>query len=112
MRLRSAEAYNPRTNTWHAVYSMLTPCSSFWIEVIDSLLFVVGGFSDSKIIVDVEFYDANTNEWSAAHSMEVSCHGLSCCVVSRLPNMAEYTVSRDTLPRLQMENGLVVSRDS
>lgn len=32
-RLRSVEAYNPQTNTWHSVQSMNQPRSNFGIEV-------------------------------------------------------------------------------
>lgn len=111
MRLQSVEAYNPRTNTWHAVTPMQTPRSNFGIEVLDGQLFVVGGFNGSNTTTDVEFYDAKTNEWSEAQGMEISRSGLRCCVVTGLPNIAEFTVSRDTLPFLQFENGMVVSGD-
>ncbi|KAM9340226.1 kelch-like protein 10 [Symphorus nematophorus] len=97
-RLRSVEAYNPRTNTWHTVSSMKTTRSNFGIEVIDDLLFAVGGFNGFTTSSNVEYYDAVTNEWSEACDMEIFRSALSCCVVSGLPNIARYTVSRDALP--------------
>ncbi|XP_029299567.1 kelch-like protein 10 [Cottoperca gobio] len=96
-RLRSAEAYNPWSNTWHEVSPMLTPRSNFGIEVLEDRLFVVGGFNGFTTSYNVEYYDATTDEWSEACDMEIFRSALSCCVVSGLPNMAEYTVPRDTL---------------
>uniref|UniRef100_A0A3P9DF19 Kelch like family member 10 n=1 Tax=Maylandia zebra TaxID=106582 RepID=A0A3P9DF19_9CICH len=64
--LRTAEAYNPHTNTWNLVFSMLTPRSNFGIEVIDDRLFVVGGFNGFTTTSDVEYYTALTNEWYEA----------------------------------------------
>uniref|UniRef100_A0A3Q3XA61 BTB domain-containing protein n=1 Tax=Mola mola TaxID=94237 RepID=A0A3Q3XA61_MOLML len=99
-RLHSAEAYNPGTNTWHTVSSMLYSRSNFGIGVIDGQLFVVGGFNGLDATSDVEYYDVNTNEWSVSCSLEFRRSALSCCLVSGLPNMDEYTVPRDALPRL------------
>ncbi|XP_059206236.1 kelch-like protein 10 isoform X2 [Centropristis striata] len=111
-RLRSAEAYNPRTNTWHEVASMITPRSNFGIEVLEDQLFVVGGFNGFTTSYNVEYYDATTNEWSEACDMEIFRSALSCCVVSGIPNIAEYTVPRDALPHLHLEEGSVESPES
>lgn len=108
MRLRSAEAYNPKTNRWHAVPSMWTPRSNFGIEVIHDRLFVVGGYDGSTTIPNVECYEARANEWTEASDMQIARSALSCCVISRLPNMAEYAVPRDSLPFLQLDNRLVL----
>ncbi|XP_028258197.1 kelch-like protein 10, partial [Parambassis ranga] len=90
--LQTAEVYNPHTNTWRNVSSMMTPRRNFGIEVVEDHLFVVGGFSCRTIISDVEYYDSETNEWSQACDMDVCCSALSCCVLSGLPNMADYTI--------------------
>ncbi|XP_028276131.1 kelch-like protein 10 [Parambassis ranga] len=92
--LRTAEVYNPHTNTWHNVSSMMTPRHSFGIEVVEDRLFVVGGFSTSTS--NVEYYDSETNEWSQACDMDVDRSALSCCVLSSLPNMTDYTIPRDS----------------
>ncbi|KAM9323159.1 kelch-like protein 10 [Pholidichthys leucotaenia] len=97
IHLNSAEAYNPLTNSWHAVPSMSTPRSHFGIEVINDSIFVVGGFSGNTIIFDAEFYDAVTNEWCNARQMNIFRGALSCCVVSGLNNLEEYTIPRGTL---------------
>lgn len=76
---------------------MLNPRSNFGIAVIDDRLFVVGGFNGFTTTLDVECYDVEAGEWSDVHDMEISRSALSCCVVSGLPNMAEYTAPRYSL---------------
>ncbi|XP_069555762.1 kelch-like protein 10 [Brachyistius frenatus] len=110
--LCSAEAYNPRTNTWHDVSSMVNPRRNFGIEVVNDRLFVAGGFNGSTTTYNVEYYDALIDEWSEACDMEIFRSALSCCVVSGLPNMAEYAVPRDALPFLDLEDEQVESIDS
>lgn len=89
-RLQSVEAYNPITNAWHAVPSMLNPRSNFGIEVMDGLLFVVGGFNGFSTTVATECYEEDTNEWYDAHSMGITRSAVSCCVVPGLSNVMEY----------------------
>ncbi|XP_027489179.1 kelch-like protein 10 [Corapipo altera] len=91
-QLQTVEAYNPVTNAWHAVPSMLNPRSNFGIEVMDGLLFVVGGFTGFSTTVAVEFYKEDTNEWYDAHSMSISRSAVSCCVVPGLSNVMEYII--------------------
>ncbi|XP_056269504.1 kelch-like protein 10 [Pseudoliparis swirei] len=98
-RLCTAEAYNPVNNSWHEVTPMLTSRSNFGIEVLDDQIFVVGGFNGNN----VESYDVTTNEWTEACDMDIFHSALSCCVVSGLPNMAEYTIPRDALPFLHRD---------
>ncbi|KAM9494994.1 kelch-like protein 10 [Clarias gariepinus] len=94
--LRSAEAYNPQTNIWTHVPDMMDQRSNFGIEVLDDLLFVVGGnhFTTTN---NVEYYDEGTAEWYKVEDMHIFRRALSCCVLSGLPNMAEYAAPRDLL---------------
>lgn len=84
---------------------MLTPRSNFGIEVIEDRLFVAGGFDGSTPTSKVEYYDADTREWLKAHDMGIFRSALSCCIVSGVPNIADYTLPRDTLPNLQVGLG-------
>lgn len=77
---------------------MLTPRSNFGIEVIEDRLFVAGGFDGSATTNRVEYYDADTRVWLQAHEMGILRSALSCCIVSGVPNIEEYTLLRDTLP--------------
>ncbi|XP_034397252.1 kelch-like protein 10 [Cyclopterus lumpus] len=102
-RLCSAEAYNPVNNSWHTVSPMLTPRTHFGIEVLEDRLFVVGGFNGFTTSDNVECYNATTDEWTEACDMDILRSALSCCVVSGLPNIAEYVVPRDALPFLNKD---------
>ncbi|KAK9977675.1 hypothetical protein ABG768_019476 [Culter alburnus] len=96
-RLRSVEAYNPLTDIWRDVAAMYNPRSNFGIEVVDGQLFAVGGFNGIGTTCDVESYDEKTDEWFDANEMTIYRSALSCCVVSGLPNMAEYAALRDAV---------------
>ncbi|KAF3833975.1 hypothetical protein F7725_025179 [Dissostichus mawsoni] len=111
-RLRSAEAYDPRRNTWHELSSMLSPRSNFGIEVLEGRIFVVGGFNGFNTSYDVEYYNSTTDEWCKACDMEIFRSALSCCVVSGLPNMAEYVLPRDALPLLHVDGESVEVSES
>uniref|UniRef100_A0A3Q3A8B3 Kelch like family member 10 n=1 Tax=Kryptolebias marmoratus TaxID=37003 RepID=A0A3Q3A8B3_KRYMA len=102
-RQHSVEAYDPLTDSWENVASMITPRSNFGIEVIEDRLFVVGGFNGFTTTYNVEYYNAATNEWCMARDMEIFRSAVSCCVISGLPNMAEYAVTYNFLPLSEEE---------
>ncbi|XP_027857499.1 kelch-like protein 10 isoform X1 [Xiphophorus couchianus] len=104
-RLRTAEAFNPETNLWMNVGSMITTRSNFGIEVIEDRLFVVGGFNGYTTCYNVECYNNLTDVWTEACDMEIFRSALSCCVITGLPNMADYMVSRDALLEDEEEEG-------
>ncbi|KAM9445375.1 kelch-like protein 10 [Clarias gariepinus] len=89
-RLRSAEAYNPQTDSWESVPDMINRRSHFGIEVLDNFLFVVGGYDRFTAAKNVEYYDGETNKWYQVKDMGEYRYALGCCVLSDLPNMAEY----------------------
>ena len=102
----------PHTNTWHDVSTMITPRSNFGIEVLEDKLFVVGGYIDHYTSHSVEYYDATTNEWTEACDMGIFRSAVSCCVVSTLPNLADYIVPHNVLPLFQAEEVLMESEES
>uniref|UniRef100_A0A8C6S1K3 Kelch like family member 10 n=1 Tax=Neogobius melanostomus TaxID=47308 RepID=A0A8C6S1K3_9GOBI len=102
VHLDSAETYNPRNNTWREVASMHNPRSNFGIEVLDDRIFTVGGFNGFFDTCSVESYDHLLNTWTDVCGMDVIRSCLNCCVISGLANMSDYTVSRDTLPLLDI----------
>lgn len=95
-RLKSVEAYNPRTNTWCQMPNMIIGRSNFGIEVLNDRLFVVGGFNGFSTTFNAECFDKKTNEWSSIQDMDVFRSALSCCVVPDLPNVTEYAAPRET----------------
>uniref|UniRef100_A0A8C6WRA1 Kelch like family member 10 n=1 Tax=Neogobius melanostomus TaxID=47308 RepID=A0A8C6WRA1_9GOBI len=105
VRLHSVETYNPGNNTWREVAPMLTPRSNFGIEVVDDRIFAVGGYNGFTTTFNVESYDPLLNTWTVVCDMDVFRSALNCCVISGLPNMSDYTVSRDALPLASSNQG-------
>jgi N-acetylneuraminic acid mutarotase len=54
--LRSAESYDPATNTWTDISSMLTPRKDFAAVVLNGDLYVIGGNDGSQKTANVERY--------------------------------------------------------
>uniref|UniRef100_A0A8C5ETF3 Kelch-like protein 10 n=1 Tax=Gouania willdenowi TaxID=441366 RepID=A0A8C5ETF3_GOUWI len=97
--LRSAEAYDPVTNTWYDVPEMVHRHRYFDIAVMNKQIFVVS-CRTGKI---VECYDYTTNTWSVVFSGMDHNDWVKCCVISGLPNMAEYCSPREPIiPRTQV----------
>jgi len=105
----SGEKYNPQNNTWSAIPDMYNPRSNFAIEVIDDMIFAIGGFNGKSsffkkclkcngmidflgvtTIYHVECYDEKTNEWYEATDMNIYRSALSACVIDGLPNVQDY----------------------
>uniref|UniRef100_A0A8C5GNK3 BACK domain-containing protein n=1 Tax=Gouania willdenowi TaxID=441366 RepID=A0A8C5GNK3_GOUWI len=99
--LRSAEAYDPVTNTWYDVPEMVHRHWNFDIAVMNKQIFVVSCRRRNRI---VECYDYTTNTWSVVFSGMNHCNDcVRCCVISRLPNMAEYCSPHEPIiPRTQV----------
>ncbi|XP_036395724.1 kelch-like protein 10 [Megalops cyprinoides] len=95
-RLRSAEVYDPLTNSWRYAPPMFNPRSNFGIEVVEGQMFVMGGFNGFTVTVNVECYNERDDKWYDVQDMSVSRSALSCCVVSGLPNVTQYTTPRDS----------------
>ncbi|KAF4070454.1 hypothetical protein AMELA_G00285740 [Ameiurus melas] len=94
-RLQSVEAYNPHTNSWRMLASMFNPRSNFGIEVMDGRLYVVGGFNNKRATFNCEYYDEERDRWFNVQDMNIVRGGLSCCVISGLPNVTDYIVAYD-----------------
>ena len=57
------EKYNPTTNAWTRIPDMYNPRSNFAIEIIDDMIFAIGGFNGVSTTCHVECFDDKTNEW-------------------------------------------------
>ncbi|XP_058478996.1 kelch-like protein 10 [Solea solea] len=110
--LSSAEFYDPKDNRWQLLSSMWTIRSSFGLGVINERIYAVGGRSLLRSTRRVEYYDRTVDQWIQACNIEKPSSKLSCCVVSGIPNMAEYAVPRDSLPFVLLEERTLASRDS
>uniref|UniRef100_A0A3B3ZI08 BTB domain-containing protein n=1 Tax=Periophthalmus magnuspinnatus TaxID=409849 RepID=A0A3B3ZI08_9GOBI len=102
VRLRSVEAYSPHRNSWRPVASMMDTRSNFGIEVLNGRIFAAGGFNGFSTTYTVEAYDPLMDSWSVVCDMDIFRSALNCCVISGLPNMADYAISRNALPLLDI----------
>uniref|UniRef100_A0A8C5DPN3 BACK domain-containing protein n=1 Tax=Gouania willdenowi TaxID=441366 RepID=A0A8C5DPN3_GOUWI len=100
--LRSAEAYDPVTNTWYDVPEMVHKHRYFDIAVMNKKIFVVSCRRRNRI---VECYDYTTNTWSVVFSgMDHSEYDwVKCCVISGLPNMADSCLSSDGMVLISLD---------
>ncbi|KAK2866157.1 hypothetical protein Q7C36_002213 [Tachysurus vachellii] len=65
------------------------------LKVMNGCLYVIGGCNDEGTTSRCEYYDVYKDEWFKIQNMN-SCHSaVSCCVVSALPNVTDYTTKRD-----------------
>ncbi|KAM9824389.1 kelch-like protein 10 [Neosynchiropus ocellatus] len=105
--LRCVEAFNPKTNTWHTMFPMIKPRVLFSVHVVEERVFAVGGTEGSILLgqAPIEYYDAKSRRWLTACPMNKSRWGMSCCVVTGIPNIIEYIVPRDSLPPLKLGPG-------
>lgn len=83
--------YDPTTQQWSSVREMYHPRSNFGIEIIDDMIFAIGGFNGLATIAHTECYDADRNQWLEATDMTVNRSALTANVVSGLPNVRDYT---------------------
>lgn len=88
----SGERYNPATNSWTQIPDMYNPRSNFAIEVIDDMIFAIGGFNGVTTIYHVECYDERTNEWYVipVFTQLHSCMDYDECFVSFIPGHYRY----------------------
>jgi Kelch motif. len=86
----SGEKYNPETNTWTQIPDMYNPRSNFAIEVIDDMVFAIGGFNGVTTIYHVECYDQKTNEWYVALHLSYFRNGH---MFSETPYITQYVDS-------------------
>ena len=57
------EKYNPATNTWSRIPDMYNARSNFAMEIIDDMIFAIGGFNGFNTTYHVECYDEQSNKW-------------------------------------------------
>lgn len=84
---------------------MQNPRSNFGIELMDGLIFVIGGFNGETTTRKVEYYNIETDNWKEADDMDISRSGLSCCLVTDLPHITNYIYPRNVLHLLKTNKG-------
>ena len=79
--LATVEAYDPKTDTWSTKAPMPTLRIDFAAEVLDGIIYVVGGQRDFVTLETVEAYDPRTDTWTAKAPMPTPRRLLAAGVV-------------------------------
>ena len=79
--LSSVEQYDPATNAWEAVASMVTPRENHAVAVLDGKLYAVGGYNGGYL-TSVERYDPATDAWEAVAPMATARYNLNHAVAA------------------------------
>lgn len=87
----AAPRFDPETQRWGSLCEMYHPRSNFGIEVMDDMIFAMGGFNGMVTIAHTECYDAEQNTWLEASDMNIQRSALTTCVVHGLANVRDYT---------------------
>lgn len=72
--LKSAEVFDPVTDTWSSIASVNYPRRDFGLGVIQDMLFVFAGGGTNTI----ECYDSNSDEWSVVGSLATRWNTFRC----------------------------------
>ncbi|XP_060951329.1 kelch-like protein 10 [Limanda limanda] len=102
--LSKVEAYDPQSNAWHLLSPMCSLRSNFCLEVIEDQFYVIGGVNGTIINENIDVYCPYTDIWDARRAV-ISRSFASSCLVSGIPNMAEFMISRDSLPHFNVDLG-------
>jgi N-acetylneuraminic acid mutarotase len=87
--LATVEAYDPATNTWTTKADMPTPRIGVAVEVVNGILYAIGGFSSCcgpngpfGALATVEAYDPATNTWTTKTPMPTARGALAASIVN------------------------------
>lgn len=69
---------------------MVHPRSNFGLEIIDNMIFAIGGFNGVVTISHTECYQPENDEWLEATDMSIIRSALTATIVSGLPNIRDY----------------------
>lgn len=65
-RLSTCERYDPSSNEWTNILDMPHQRSNFGIEVLDEMIFVIGGYNGLYTLPHCECLDVTENQWYIA----------------------------------------------
>lgn len=82
--LSSVEVYNPETDEWNQIESMIQRRSGAAVAVIDNLLYAIGGHDGPDIRKSVECYDHRTGKWQRIPDMFTCRRNAAATVVYSL----------------------------
>ncbi|XP_070569479.1 kelch-like protein 13 [Ptychodera flava] len=77
----TVEGYNPLTDQWAVLCSLMTPHSETILSVVNNKIYIAGGYSwNAQGKTDrIERYDPQTNKWEIVGQLQQKMNGLACC---------------------------------
>nr|XP_002734385.1 PREDICTED: kelch-like protein 9-like [Saccoglossus kowalevskii] len=77
----TVESYNPITDQWTDLCSLMTPHSETILSVVNMKIYIAGGYSwNAQGKTDrIERYDPETNSWEIIGQLQQKMNGLACC---------------------------------
>lgn len=88
--MNTGEKYNPKERSWTNIKAMSSQRSNFGLEIIDDMIFAVGGFNGVQTISQCECYVPEADEWLEATDMGIIRSALTANVIHGLPNIRDY----------------------
>ena len=73
------EMYDPVTNTWETRAPLPSSRDGFGISVINEMIYIVGGWSESGIVNTVNFYDPKSDKWNIISEFPNKKNGAAGC---------------------------------
>ena len=73
--LKSAEKYDPKTNTWSLISEMNCCRGGVGVCAMGRMIWAVGGHDGASYLNSVEFYNMQTDTWQFVAPMEIGRAG-------------------------------------
>ena len=68
-QLDRLERYDPATSNWEVLSNLPEPRSHICAAVVDGMLYVIGGISNSGFLSSVAIYDPSNDQWSSGTAL-------------------------------------------
>jgi N-acetylneuraminic acid mutarotase len=77
--IKSAEVYDPSTNSWTLVAPLCHPRSGVGAATIGNHIYALGGYDGQDHLSSVEKYDTESDEWEVVGQMVHKRWRFGCC---------------------------------
>ena len=76
--------YDPASNTWITLTSMITPVSGAGGVVLSDTIYIIGGYDGITATKDVQIYDPANDQWSIGTPLSTARSGFGAVVLTGL----------------------------
>lgn len=70
----TVEVYNPESDTWSSVASLVHPRQHLGTAVVNGVIYVAGGYNEYS----VEWYNEEGDKWNVLEQVYVNRHHFAC----------------------------------